>query len=230
MDFRQQTDFQQVDRRYTDLVRQRDAGRISEEDFEAQRQQLTVLDNEGRWWSKSPEGGHWQYHDGSDWIRGTPPSNQETTPEPAAGRTQEQTPAAGRRKRRAWPWVAALVAVVGLAGIGVLAWSLLGQGIPGLGGSDIDAAFVHRATADNISADNTYIDNELINDNPDAILYVTQHWNPDQKDPNEGVYNENPIGVWYDPNEQRWAILNENRAEMPEGAAFNVAVMSEPAE
>jgi len=35
MDFRQRTDFQQVDRRYTDLERQRAAGRIVEEDFEA---------------------------------------------------------------------------------------------------------------------------------------------------------------------------------------------------
>ncbi len=90
MDSRQQTDFQQVDRRFTDLVRQRDAGRISEEEFETQRQQLMVLDDEGRWWTKSPEGRHWLYHDGSAWIRGTPPSYQETTPEPMATRTQVQ--------------------------------------------------------------------------------------------------------------------------------------------
>lgn len=229
MDFRQQTDFQQVDRRYTDLERQRAAGRIGEEDFEAQRQQLTVLDNEGRWWSKSPEGGHWQYHDGSAWIRGTPPSDQEATPEPMAGRTREQTPAEGRKKRRAWPWVAAIV-LVGLAGIGFLAWSFLPLGNLGVGGVGVDATFIHRATADNISDDNTYLDNDLINDNPDAVLYVTQHWNPDQRDPNEGVYNPNPVGVWYDPNQGRWAILNENREPMPENAAFNVAVVAEPAE
>ena len=73
MDFKQETDFREADRRYAHLVRQ--------------RQRLLVLDGEGRWWSKSPEGGHWLYHDGSAWIRGTPPSIQETTPEPMATRT-----------------------------------------------------------------------------------------------------------------------------------------------
>ena len=38
MDFKQETDFREADRRYAHLVRQRQAGGISEEDFEVQRQ------------------------------------------------------------------------------------------------------------------------------------------------------------------------------------------------
>jgi len=114
MDFKQETDFREADRRYAHLVRQRQAGSISEEDFEVQRQRLMVLDGEGGWWSKSPEGGHWQYHDGSVWIRGTPPSNQETTPEPMATRTQiqERRPVStydrGQRHMKAGEWLQAL--------------------------------------------------------------------------------------------------------------------------
>lgn len=131
MDFRQQTDFQQVDRRYTDLMRQREAGRISEEEFETQRQQLMVLDDEGRWWSKSPEGGHWQYHDGSAWIRGTPPSDQATPPEPMATRTQVQEQRRVSTPRRRTPLVLGAMLLV-LLGIGVAVWFLvIGEEVAG---------------------------------------------------------------------------------------------------
>jgi hypothetical protein len=121
MDFRQQTDFQQVDRRYTDLVQQRDAGRISQEEFETQRQQLMVLDDEGRWWSKAPDGGHWQYHDGSAWIQGTPPSRQEPPPPPMAPPTQAQERARVSTRRRRTPLVLGAMLLV-LLGSGVAVW------------------------------------------------------------------------------------------------------------
>lgn len=244
MDFKQETDFREADRRYADLERQRDAGGIGEEEFETQRQRLMVLDGEGRWWSKSPEGGEWHYHDGNAWVRGTPPVYREAAPEPIAGPAQAPSPA--RRRRRVWPWLLAVVIVlVGLAGIGLIVWSFvplgglgLGQGESGSeeGGSDqsgsggaggavFDAVFVHRATAENVSANSTYLESDVINDNPDAILYVTQSWNPDGGD---GIYNDHPVGVWYDEGRGRWAIFNQDREAMPEGAAFNVAVLEGP--
>ncbi len=95
-------------------------------------------------------------------------------------------------------------------------------GAPGENGSEpIDSVFVHRATTESISSNSTYLDNRLINDNPDAILSVTQNWNPEGDD---GIYNDHPVGVWYDDPTGRWAIFNEDRASMPEGAAFNVVV------
>ena len=84
----------------------------------------------------------------------------------------------------------------------------------------IDSVFVHRATSESISANSTYLDNSLLNANPDVILSVTQNWNPE----GDGIYNNHPVGVWYNTTLERWAIFNEDRAAMPEGAAFNVVV------
>ena len=148
-----------------------------------------------------------------------------------------------------WPWLlAAVIILVGLGGVGLIVSSFVPEGGLGLGqggsaseeggassdesrsgsgGTDFDAVFVHRATAENISADNTYLDSDVINDNPDAILYVTPNWNPG----GEGdTYNDHATGVWFDAERQRWAIFNQDREPMPEGAAFNVAVLEGPTE
>ena len=95
---------------------------------------------------------------------------------------------------------------------------------PAPGGVAFDAVFVHRATAENISVNSTYLDNPLTNGNPNAVLYVTQDWNPGGSG---GTYNNHPIGVWYDAGRKKWAIFNQDRANMPNGAAFNVAVLEE---
>ena len=89
----------------------------------------------------------------------------------------------------------------------------------------IDSVFVHRATPESISSNSTYLDNRLINRNPDAILSVTQNWNPEDGD---GTYNDHSVGVWYDASSERRAIFNQDRAAMPEGAAFNVLVAAAP--
>jgi hypothetical protein len=99
--------------------------------------------------------------------------------------------------------------------------------LPRRRGVVFDAVFVHRATSENISSNSAYLDHPLINGNPDAILYVTQNWNPG----GGGVtYNNHPVGVWYDAGRKRWAIFNQDRAQMPSGAAFNVVVLEGPAE
>ncbi len=92
-------------------------------------------------------------------------------------------------------------------------------------GATVDAAFIHRATPENISGNSTFLDEPLTNDDPNVILYVTQNWNPGG---GAGIYNEHPIGVWYDPDARRWAIFNQDRETMPEGVAFNVAVLISP--
>jgi hypothetical protein len=87
--------------------------------------------------------------------------------------------------------------------------------------------FVHRATPENVSDNSTYIDDPRTNGHPDAVLSVTQNWNPGGLG---GTYNAHPIGVWYDVVAEKWAIANEDRAAMPDGAAFNVVVSRDPAE
>jgi hypothetical protein len=81
--------------------------------------------------------------------------------------------------------------------------------------------FVQHATPGTIQGDYTIIDNTLTNGNPNAIVMVTQNWNPGGGD---GVYNNHPVGVWYDG--AYWAIFNEDGADMKPQASFNVAVLS----
>lgn len=78
-------------------------------------------------------------------------------------------------------------------------------------GSD---AFVHTADSSNIIAHVTYIDHPELNNNQDAIFFITPRW--------EGVYNDSPIGVFYETPQSKWAIFNQNFTIMPQDAKFNV--------
>jgi len=78
------------------------------------------------------------------------------------------------------------------------------------------SVFVHRA---NTSSNITTIDHPLANNNPNALLFVTQNWNPGG---GGGVYNNHRIGVYYNGN--RWTIFNQDSVAMPAGASFNVAI------
>jgi hypothetical protein len=69
-------DFGEVDRRYAKLKRQHEAGAITHEDFDTQLKQLMVQGPEGRWWAKSRKTGEWHYHDGTAWIKDTPPNSK----------------------------------------------------------------------------------------------------------------------------------------------------------
>ncbi len=82
-------------------------------------------------------------------------------------------------------------------------------------------SFVHRASGANIVGNITYLDDPLTNGEPDAVLSVTQNWNPGG---GVGVYNDHPVGVLYDEDVERWAVYNRDDAPVPNGTAFNVAV------
>ena len=251
--------FQEADRRYVELTQQRDEGNISDEEFDAQRRQLTVQDDEGRRWAKIGKSGDWQYRDGGAWVRDTPPGYQEAIPEPTTDASPSQTLPSphpkdaengenGRRKMPLWGPVAGLGGTT-LVGIVLVFWVfvpyLRGEPAPGkqsetmsvkqtesapsrqekpapADGAAFDAVFVHRATLENLSENSTYLDNPRANGDPNVVLYVTQNFNPGGEG---GAYNEHPIGVWYDGSSQRWAIFNQDREPMPDGAAFNVAVL-----
>jgi hypothetical protein len=82
-------------------------------------------------------------------------------------------------------------------------------------------SFVHRARPADTVRQTTYLDDPLTNGEPDAVVSVTQNWNPGG---GPGVYNDHPVGLLYDEDVQKWAIENRDGARMPDGAAFNVAV------
>ncbi len=85
------------------------------------------------------------------------------------------------------------------------------------------SAFVQRATPANTSANVTFIDNPLTNGHPNALLFATPSWNPGG---GAGIYDNHPIGVRYDPGVGRWAVFNQDSAPMPDGAAFNVHLVT----
>jgi hypothetical protein len=70
------------------------------------------------------------------------------------------------------------------------------------------------------SGNHVVISARAANNNPRALLQVTQNFGP------AGVSNPNQVGVRYFKGLRRWVIFNENGHPMPAGAAFNVLVGS----
>lgn len=166
---------------------------------------------------------------------------------PNASRKQPQdrpsTGAGGgrRRRRRRGGALAAVSVAILLAAAGwglydggglqsLYAEGLRQSGAPGSAappGPDAapDRRLVHTAQTENISDNSTYLDLSQTNGRPDAFISITQIWNPGD---GTGTYNEHPVGVWYDADRERWAVFNQDRAAMPEGASFNIVVWSGP--
>lgn len=77
--------------------------------------------------------------------------------------------------------------------------------------------FKHTTTPLNTIGNYTIIDNVLTNGQPDRVLFVTHNWEEN------GLYNDNPIGVWYTG--AGWSIFNQNMSAMDtSGVVFNVLV------
>jgi len=85
-------------------------------------------------------------------------------------------------------------------------------------------SFVHHVGLLNTAGNYTYLDDGLTNGEPDAVLSVTQNWNPGGR---RGVYNDHPIGTVYDAKLKQWAVYNRDGAPLPKGAAFNIAVSAD---
>jgi hypothetical protein len=86
-----------------------------------------------------------------------------------------------------------------------------------------ESAFVHTAKKSNTGGNHTFLDSPLINGKPNALIQVTQVYNG--KTVNGDAHN---VGVVYDPVNKRWAIFNEDNADMLVGAVFNVLIGSAP--
>lgn len=85
----------------------------------------------------------------------------------------------------------------------------------------VSESFVHRANPDNTFGNTTYLQDPLTDGRPGVVVSVTQNWNPGG---GGGVYNDHPVGVFYDKKAQQWAVYNLDGAPVPDGAAFNIAV------
>jgi sortase A len=94
-------------------------------------------------------------------------------------------------------------------------------------GRAMDTAFVHRSDEKNSRGDYTYLSDPSIDGDPNAVVLVTP--TPDQEGTGDGIYDHN-VGVWYEPQAQRWAIFNQDRAAVPAGTTFQVVVPGGPAQ
>jgi len=83
--------------------------------------------------------------------------------------------------------------------------------------------YVHHAMTGNTVGNSTFLDDPRINGSDGHQLMVTHNWNPGGVGK---VYNNHPIGVWYDTTRKRWAVFNEDRTPIPHGASFNVWVIN----
>jgi hypothetical protein len=102
-------DFQEADRRYTEITRRQEIGGLTQEEFDEELKQLMVQDEEGRWWAKSRSAGEWYYHDGTAWIKDTPPGYQtaQDTPEDQPETQQPESRDSQEQARRiAWGFLA----------------------------------------------------------------------------------------------------------------------------
>jgi len=82
-----------------------------------------------------------------------------------------------------------------------------------------DNSILQTATSGNIVASTTEIDNPYLNNNPNAIIYVTQNFNPGG---GAGVYNTANISTYYSPNSHKWTIYNENHNTMVLNSKYNL--------
>ena len=126
-------DFQEADRRYAEITRRQETGGLTQEEFDEELKQLMVQDEEGRWWAKSRTAGEFYYHDGTAWVKDTPPgyqapqaasADQPETEQPESRDSQEQA------RRVAWGVLAFLVippVVIAIVGAIVYAISLITQ-------------------------------------------------------------------------------------------------------
>ncbi len=81
---------------------------------------------------------------------------------------------------------------------------------------------VHTTDGVNSNGHITYLDHPDANDNPDAIVFVTQIWNPGGTA--NGVYNDHNVGVYYSSSLDKWTIYNEDLVNLPAGTSFNVMI------
>jgi Tol biopolymer transport system component len=84
----------------------------------------------------------------------------------------------------------------------------------------------YPATVANIRGNSMYLENWQAPNDPAALLFVTPNPYPRL---GPGVYNNHPLGVWYDAGAGKWAIFNQDLAAIPVGASFTVLVETDTA-
>jgi|GEM_PF-3912608 len=91
-----------------------------------------------------------------------------------------------------------------------------GQGSP-------TTAYIHVASASNIGGNITTLDNPILNNNPNALVFVTHNQDPGGIP--SGVLKNLSVGVYYSTIVNKWTIFNEDGTDISPGASFNVLII-----
>jgi hypothetical protein len=112
--------------------------------------------------------------------------------------------------------IAALAVAAGLATLG----APLAAAAPAQAGVTVTSHFVWTASSSNTSGDTSFISNGATNSQPGDLLFVTPNW--DATGLCGCVYEQYPIGVWYDTSNHEWGVFREDGGTMPANEAYNV--------
>jgi len=93
--------FSQLRQQYHQLVAQRNAGRLSPQQFNQMVAQLRAQDHTGAWWTIHPQTGGFLRYDGRQWVSATPPGGAPPARPPTAVRAATPVPAARPSRWRA---------------------------------------------------------------------------------------------------------------------------------
>ena len=80
--------------------------------------------------------------------------------------------------------------------------------------------FTQQAADNNMSNGALVLKNPLLDNDPKAILLITQLWNPQG---GTGVYNNHPVAVAF--NGTNWEVVNADQTPIAQGVAFNVVIL-----
>jgi hypothetical protein len=81
-----------------------------------------------------------------------------------------------------------------------------------------DVTFLHRVS-NAVPSSSSPINNVNVNGLPSHYLQVTSNWNPDGA---SGIYDNHPVGIFYQSGLSRWWLRHEDLAAFPNGARYNM--------
>ena len=82
--------------------------------------------------------------------------------------------------------------------------------------------YIQTVADTNVSGNWTSLDDIHTKNNPNAVILITSNWNPTG---GGGTYLNHSTGVWYNSGISKWAVYNQDLADMPLTAAFNIVVL-----
>jgi hypothetical protein len=96
--------FEETEKQFVALKARRDAGQLTDADYESALRVLVVQDEAGTYWMLGTESGKWYRYNGQEWVGADPPVE---AAEPSQKNTNVAVAAGHPAKRlQPWAWIA----------------------------------------------------------------------------------------------------------------------------